>query len=55
MSGKTAGFILETVRRKNIVDKGGAVNEEEMAKFRQMMLDRYSRRASILYRFVVVS
>jgi acetyl-CoA carboxylase carboxyltransferase component len=41
MSGETAGFIVETVRRKNIIDKGGAVNEEEMAQFRQMMRDRY--------------
>ena len=35
MSGETAGFILETVRRKNITDKGGQVDEEEMARFRQ--------------------
>ena len=41
MSGETAGFIVETVRRKNITDKGGTVNEEEMAQFRQMMRDRY--------------
>jgi acetyl-CoA carboxylase carboxyltransferase component len=41
MSGRTAGFIVESVRRKNIVDKGGTVNEEEMAKFRQMMIERY--------------
>jgi acetyl-CoA carboxylase carboxyltransferase component len=41
MSGRTAGFIVESVRRKNIVDKGQTVNEEEMAKFRQMMIDRY--------------
>ena len=40
MSGNTAGFILETVRRKNIEAKGGAVNEEDMEKFRQMMRDR---------------
>ncbi|HOD35529.1 MAG TPA: carboxyl transferase domain-containing protein [Syntrophales bacterium] len=41
MSGETAGFIVESVRRKNIIDKGQQVNEEEMAKFRQMMRDRY--------------
>jgi len=41
MSGRTAGFIVESVRRKNIVDKGQEVNEEEMAKFRQMMIERY--------------
>ncbi len=29
------------MRRKNIIDKGQPVNEEEMAKFRQMMRDRY--------------
>jgi acetyl-CoA carboxylase carboxyltransferase component len=32
---------VESVRRKNIVDRGQTVNEEEMAKFRQMMIDRY--------------
>ena len=42
MSGNTAGFILETVRRKNIEAKGGAVNEEDMEKFRQMMRERYN-------------
>ena len=29
MSGETAGFIVESVRRKNIIDKGRPVNEEE--------------------------
>ena len=41
MSGETAGFIVESGRRKNIIDRGQQVNEEEMAKFRQMMRDRY--------------
>jgi len=41
MSGETAGFIVESVRRKNIVAKGEEVNEEEMTAFRQMMRDRY--------------
>jgi acetyl-CoA carboxylase carboxyltransferase component len=41
MSGETAGVIVETVRRKNIMDKVQQVNEEEMDKFRQMMRDRY--------------
>jgi acetyl-CoA carboxylase carboxyltransferase component len=41
MSGETAGFIVESVRRKNIVAKGEEVNEDEMAAFRQMMRDRY--------------
>jgi 3-methylcrotonyl-CoA carboxylase beta subunit len=41
MSGETAGFIVESVRRKNIIAKGEEVNEEEMATFRQMMRDRY--------------
>jgi acetyl-CoA carboxylase carboxyltransferase component len=49
MSGETAGFIVETVRRKNIIDKGGAVNEEEMAKFRQMMRDRYDSEGHPFY------
>ncbi|MBN2515563.1 MAG: propionyl-CoA carboxylase [Deltaproteobacteria bacterium] len=41
MSGETAGFIVESVRRKNIIAKGQEVNEEEMGAFRQMMRDRY--------------
>ena len=41
MSGRTAAFVVETVRRKNIVDRGQTVDEEEMAKFRQMMIERY--------------
>ena len=49
MSGETAGFILETVRRKNIADKGGAVNEEEMARFRQAMRDRYDEEGHPFY------
>ncbi len=49
MSGETAGFILETVRRKNIVDKGGVVDEAEMAGFRQMMRDRYDAEGHPFY------
>jgi acetyl-CoA carboxylase carboxyltransferase component len=49
MSGNTAGFILETIRRKNIEAKGGAVNEEDMEKFRQMMRDRYSSEGHPFY------
>jgi acetyl-CoA carboxylase carboxyltransferase component len=49
MSGNTAGFILETVRRKNIEAKGGAVNEEDMEKFRQMMRDRYGSEGHPFY------
>jgi len=41
MSCQTAGFIMETVRRKNIVDRNEVVNEAEMAEFRQMMRERY--------------
>ena len=41
MSGRTAAFVVETVRRKNIVDRGQTVNEEEMTEFRKMMIDRY--------------
>jgi len=49
MSGETAGFIVETVRRKNIEAKGQPVNEEEMAKFRQMMRDRYDAEGHPFY------
>jgi 3-methylcrotonyl-CoA carboxylase beta subunit len=49
MSGNTAGFILETVRRKNIEAKGGTVNEVEMAQFRQMMRDRYDSEGHPFY------
>ncbi len=41
MSGRTAAFVLETVRRKNIVDKGQEVNENEMAQFRNKMIATY--------------
>lgn len=49
MSGKTAGFILESIRRKNIVGRGGKVDEREMAEFRQMMHDRYSQEGHPFY------
>ncbi|MDP1992987.1 MAG: carboxyl transferase domain-containing protein [Syntrophales bacterium] len=49
MSGETAGFILETVRRKNITDKGGQVNEEEMARFRQEMREHYDEEGHPFY------
>jgi acetyl-CoA carboxylase carboxyltransferase component len=49
MSGNTAGFILETVRRKNIEAKGGAVKEEDMEKFRQMMRERYNSEGHPFY------
>lgn len=41
MSGKTAGFVIETIRRKNMVDKGETVDENKMAEFRKMMIERY--------------
>jgi len=41
MSGRTAAFVVESVRRKNIVEKGQTVNEEEMAEFRKIMIERY--------------
>jgi 3-methylcrotonyl-CoA carboxylase beta subunit len=49
MSGETAGFILETVRRKNVTDKGSAVNEEEMARFRREMRERYDEEGHPFY------
>lgn len=49
MAGNTAGFILETVRRKNIEAKGGQVNEEDMEKFRQMMRERYNSEGHPFY------
>ncbi|NPV91160.1 MAG: propionyl-CoA carboxylase [Firmicutes bacterium] len=41
MSGTTAGFILETLRRVNAKKDGKEINEEEMAAFRKKMIDRY--------------
>ncbi|MGA2225307.1 MAG: propionyl-CoA carboxylase, partial [Syntrophobacteraceae bacterium] len=32
---------VETVRRKNMIEKGQTVNEEEMAEFRKVMIERY--------------
>jgi acetyl-CoA carboxylase carboxyltransferase component len=49
MSGETAGFIVETVRRKNIEARGETVNEEEMAKFREMMRERYDSEGHPFY------
>ena len=49
MSGETAGFILETVRRKNVEDRGGTVDEEEMTRFRQMMRDHYDEEGYPFY------
>jgi len=49
MSGETAGFILETVKRKNITDKGGVVDEAEMAAFRQQMRSRYDEEGHPFY------
>jgi acetyl-CoA carboxylase carboxyltransferase component len=49
MSGNTAGFILETIRRKNIEAKGGTVNEEEMAAFREKMRERYDMEGHPFY------
>jgi acetyl-CoA carboxylase carboxyltransferase component len=49
MSGETAGFILETLRRKNITDRGGIVDEEEMIRFRQEMRDRYDEEGHPFY------
>jgi acetyl-CoA carboxylase carboxyltransferase component len=41
MSGKTAGFVMESLRRKNMADSGQTADEEELAKFRRMMIERY--------------
>jgi len=49
MSGETAGFIVETVRKAGIEAKGGEVNEEEMVEFRQMMRDRYDEQGHPFY------
>ena len=49
MSGETAGFILETVKRKNITDKSGVVDEAEMAAFRQQMRSRYDEEGHPFY------
>jgi 3-methylcrotonyl-CoA carboxylase beta subunit len=43
MSGKTAGFILETIERKNKSIKGEQVDEEKMTEFREKMIERYDR------------
>lgn len=49
MSGNTAGFILETIRRKNIEAKGSKVDEQEMAEFRQKMRERYDEEGHPFY------
>ena len=49
MSGNTAGFVLETIRRKNMEIKGEPVNEEDMAAFREKMRDRYDQEGHPFY------
>ena len=49
MSGETAGFIVETVRRKNIEARGETVDEDDMAKFREMMRNRYDSEGHPFY------
>lgn len=49
MSGNTAGFILETIRRKNMESKGGEVDEQEMAAFRRKIRDRYDEEGHPFY------
>lgn len=49
MSGETAGFIVETVRRKNIEARGETVDEGDMAKFREMMRNRYDSEGHPFY------
>jgi 3-methylcrotonyl-CoA carboxylase beta subunit len=41
MSGTTAGFILETLRRVNAKKAGKEIDEAEMAEFRKKMIERY--------------
>lgn len=41
MSGRTAGFVMESIRRKNIIDAGETVDEVQMAEFRKVMIERY--------------
>jgi acetyl-CoA carboxylase carboxyltransferase component len=61
MSGRTAAFVVESVRRKNIADKGEQVDEEEMSEFRQLMITRYDadghpfRTGSLLFHDGVVT
>lgn len=49
MSGETAGFVLETVRRKNMAEKGEKLDDAEMGKFRQMMRERYAEESHPFY------
>jgi len=41
MSGRTAAFVMETVRRKSIAERGQTVNEEEMTQWRDVIIERY--------------
>ncbi len=41
MSGRTAAFVMETIRRRSIAERGETVNEEEMNEYRQVMIERY--------------
>ena len=49
MSGNTAGFILETIRRKNMESKNQPIDEQEMAAFREKMRARYDEEGHPFY------
>ncbi len=49
MSGETAGFILETIRSKNMADRNQPIDQAEMAEFRRMMRDRYDAEGHPFY------
>jgi acetyl-CoA carboxylase carboxyltransferase component len=49
MSGQTAGFILESLRRKNLADRNEPVDEAEMTAFRRQMKERYDEEGHPFY------
>jgi len=49
MSGRTAAFILTKLERVNAKKRGEEMDEEEVKKFEQMMVDKYSNEAHPFY------
>ncbi len=49
MSGRTAGHILTTLEKANAARSGKPKSEEELAAFKQMMIDKYAREAHPFY------
>ncbi len=49
MSGESAAFVLETIRRRGMSERGETINEEDMARYREMIKERYETEGHPFY------